>query len=157
MERRRGGVLGGVSSLAARRWALRVPAATAVTLNEWNQFAAGSLCPTRRGERFGNKAGHASVLQAASCLFEEAAVAVFIRALGPPPDAILALERGPAVFLIILPLTCGIHLTACESETAKQLAKKASTSVLQHISSAAIPSSKAERAADRSKATHSQN
>jgi len=92
-----------------------------VTLNESKSVRNRKPCAlARRGERFGNKAGHASVLQAASCLFEEAAVAVFIRALGPPPDAILALERGPAVFLIILPLTCGIHIESLRARQANR-------------------------------------
>ena len=108
MERRGGGVLGGVSSLAARRWALRVPAATAVTLNESKPVRNYSWCLARR-ERLGNKGGIASVLQPlAGSEPSKAAVAVFIRAVGPPPDAILALERGPGVFLIILPLTSAI-------------------------------------------------
>ena len=87
---------------------VRVLAAIAVTLNESKPVRNYSWCLARR-ERLGKQSWLASVLQPlAGSEPSKAAVAVFIRAVGPPPDAILALQRGPVVFLIILPLTSAI-------------------------------------------------
>ena len=78
---------------------VRVLAAIAVTLNESQSVRNYAWCLARR-ERLGKQSWLASVLQPlAGSEPGKAAVAVFIRAVGPPPDAILALERGPARLL----------------------------------------------------------